>query len=206
MSQIPDYGYAHGDATWSSHYVADPILRYLSARLMRGARILEIGCGNGHFSRELASCGYIVTGIDASSSGVEQAQRVPSNVSFHRSEIDDINVERFGKFDCVLAIEVIEHCYSPKSLVVRAMEVLDPGGTLILSTPYHGYWKNLALAVTGRLEAHWNPLWEGGHIKFFSMRSMKRLLSDAGFNEIEVALVGRWPPALAKSMIVFAKR
>ena len=37
----------------------------------------------------------------------------------------------------------------------------------ILSKPCHSYWKKLALAIVGRWDARLNPLWDGGHIKFF---------------------------------------
>jgi 2-polyprenyl-6-hydroxyphenyl methylase/3-demethylubiquinone-9 3-methyltransferase len=39
-----------------------------------------------------------------------------------------------------------------------------------VTTPYHGYVKNLALAVTGQLDRHWQPWRDGGHIKFFFAR------------------------------------
>ncbi len=74
-----------------------------------------------------------------------------------------------------------------------------------MSTPYHGYWKNLAMAVTGKLDAHFTALWDGGHIKFWSMRTLRALLEEAGFVDVEFTLVGRIKP-LAKSMIAVARR
>jgi hypothetical protein len=38
---------------------------------------------------------------------------------------------------------------------------------LIITTPYHGYLKNIALSVSVKFDHHVNPLWDGGHIKFF---------------------------------------
>jgi len=79
------------------------------------------------------------------------------------------------------------------------------GGTAIVSTPYHGYWKNLALAVTGRMDAHFTALWDHGHIKFWSIATLGELLREAGFVDIRFERLGR-VPALAKSMIAVAKR
>jgi len=59
---------------------------------------------------------------------------------------------------------VIEHLFLPRALLRFAAKVLKPSGSLILSTPYHGYLKNLALALTGKLDKHFTVLWDGGHI------------------------------------------
>ena len=79
------------------------------------------------------------------------------------------------------------------------------GGTAILSTPYHGYWKNLALALSGQMDRHFTALWDHGHIKFWSMRTLTILLEAAGFHDIRFERVGRIPP-LAKAMIAVARR
>ena len=74
----------------------------------------------------------------------------------------------------------------------------------IISTPYHGYLKNLVLALSGRLDAHFTALWDGGHIKFWSKRTLRILLEEVGFEKIAFG-VGRIP-LLAKSMIVTAEK
>jgi 2-polyprenyl-6-hydroxyphenyl methylase/3-demethylubiquinone-9 3-methyltransferase len=75
----------------------------------------------------------------------------------------------------------------------------------VLTTPYHGYLKNLALAVTGAMDAHFTALWDGGHIKFWSYRTLRQLLQEFGFGHCEFRGAGRWP-ALWKSMVVTARR
>lgn len=74
-----------------------------------------------------------------------------------------------------------------------------------MSTPYHDYWKNLALSITGRMDAHSTALWDHGYIKFWSIRTLPGLLHEAGFADIRFERVGR-VPALAKSMIAIARR
>lgn len=54
-------------------------------------------------------------------------------------------------------------------------------------------------------DAHWSPLWDGGHVKFWSETSIRTLLIAAGFDAIAIKRVGRLPP-LAKSMLVTAQR
>ncbi len=96
-------------------------------------------------------------------------------------------------FDVVISTEVVEHCYAPRLWAAAAYASLKPGGLFLCSTPYHGYLKNCALALTGKLDAHFTALWEGGHIKFWSRRSLAQLLSEAGFVELRFAGAGRLP-------------
>jgi 2-polyprenyl-6-hydroxyphenyl methylase/3-demethylubiquinone-9 3-methyltransferase len=79
------------------------------------------------------------------------------------------------------------------------------GGVAVVSTPYHGYWKNLVLALAGQTDKHYTALWDHGHIKFWSMDTLGQLLREAGFKSIEFRRVGRIP-TLAKSMIAIARR
>lgn len=75
----------------------------------------------------------------------------------------------------------------------------------MISTPYHGYWKNLALALAGKMDDHFTALWDHGHIKFWSVRTLDALLEEAGFVDVCFERVGR-VPALAKSMVAVARK
>ena len=75
----------------------------------------------------------------------------------------------------------------------------------MLSTPYHGYWKNLVLAISGKMDAHFTALWDGGHIKFFSIPTLRALLEEVGVKRIAFQRIGR-VPLLAKSMIAVVER
>jgi 2-polyprenyl-6-hydroxyphenyl methylase/3-demethylubiquinone-9 3-methyltransferase len=103
----------------------------------------------------------------------------------------------------VTSLEVVEHVYFPRRYAATLFSLLEPCGTAIVSTPYHGYWKNLALALSGRMDTHYTALWDHGHIKFWSIETLGKLLTDAGFRAIQFRRVGRFP-ALAKSMIAVA--
>ncbi len=106
-------------------------------------------------------------------------------------------------YDTIISTEVIEHLYSPRNYFEFCKNILQKagGGELILTTPYHGYLKNLVLAGTGKMDKHFTVLWDGGHIKFWSVKTLSSLLQESGFSEIRFKGCGRFP-FLWKSMMV----
>ena len=68
-----------------------------------------------------------------------------------------------------------------------------------------GYLKNCALAISGKLDAHFTALWDGGHIKFWSRRTLTALLQEAGFQVVSFRGAGRCP-WLWKSMLIAARK
>lgn len=75
----------------------------------------------------------------------------------------------------------------------------------MLSTPYHGWLKNVAIAVAGEGDRHYQPLSDYGHIKFWSVGTLSRLLWEAGFDEVQYRGLGR-VPYLWRSLVVTARR
>jgi 2-polyprenyl-3-methyl-5-hydroxy-6-metoxy-1,4-benzoquinol methylase len=167
--------------------------------------VLDAGCGNGAFVESLVDRGYPAVGFDVSRMGIEIAERRNLNAEFHqRSIYDEMPADWLGRFDVVVSLEVIEHLYSPRELLRLAREALKPSGILLLSTPFHGYIKNVALAVTGRMDTHFTALWDNGHIKFFSKRTLGELVASEGFSDLSWTFCGRFP-FLWKSMVVTAR-
>lgn len=209
-TSIPDYGWSSGEAEASHDYLQPVVLAALRSCMpiqSKPVRVFDAGCGNGALLHKLQVSGYDVSGCDASESGVVQARRLcGDSVRVERLSVYENLSETFGsRWDAVISTEVIEHLYAPRDFVRQAQQLLTPGGTLILSTPYHGYLKNLALAATGALDHHFTALWDGGHIKFWSYRTLKRLLREFGFVDFSFFGAGRLP-WLWKSMVVVARK
>jgi len=164
--------------------------------------ICDLGCGNGHITGRLAALGYRVTGVDASASGIQIARRAYPGVEFVHALIDrDLNLRQF---DLVISSDVIEHLYRPADLLEAAVTQLKPEGQILLGTPYHGYLKNLVLAASGKMDAHFSALHDGGHIKFFSVNTLSKLIRDHGFDDLSFTFYGR-APWLWKNMICHAR-
>lgn len=210
-SEISGYQWDDADLTCAHAYLLPTVTREL-ARLRRalgdaagGGRLFDLGCGNGSVANELAKQGWQVTGVDPSAQGITQANARYPHLALHEGSAYEDLAARFGQFAVAVSLEVVEHVYNPRRYAATLFALLQPGGTAIVSTPYHGYWKNLALAISGRMDAHFTALWDHGHIKFWSIKTLSALLREAGFVDIRFERVGR-VPALAKSMIAIARR
>lgn len=201
----PDYGYRTDETSCSHAYVWPVVAGSLRERAPAPRRLLDLGCGNGAVAGALQGLGYTVDGVDASESGISLARASYPACRFSvASAYDDLASER-GRYGVVVCLEVIEHLYSPAALASTLWDVLEPGGTGVISTPFHGYWKNLALAIGNRFDAHFSPEWEGGHIKFWSERTLGAFIRKREFVELEFRRAGRIRP-FAKSMVAAFRR
>ncbi len=106
----------------------------------------------------------------------------------------DVSKVGNGAFDAVLSSEVIEHIFLPRAYAANCFKLLKPGGIVVLTTPYHGYLKNIALALAGHsYHGIRTPLWDFGHIKFWSVDTLSTVLFEAGFDQVEWRGIGRGP-------------
>ena len=202
---MEEYKYHSCSPSWSNNYIWPHLVSELARTVSPEANILDLGCGNGATSAYLASLGYKVAGLDGSSTGIKHAKEAWPHLSFRVGSVYDDLRPFASRCGAIVSLEVIEHLIDPRAMLARAYECLEPGGILLLSTPYHGYLKNLALAVSGRLDSHFTVLWDGGHVKFFSERTIRQMLGELPFEILRIIRIGRVPP-LAKSMLVVATK
>jgi 2-polyprenyl-3-methyl-5-hydroxy-6-metoxy-1,4-benzoquinol methylase len=194
------YDYNDAQPTYANAYLWPVLRREINNRRWVSRRAFDLGCGNGATSNMLSWQGFDVTGVDTSETGIQQAQANFPNVRCEVGSAYDDLAARYGVFDLVVSLEVIEHCMQPRSFARTFLSLIAPGGVGVLSTPYHGYVKNLAIALTGKMDRHFTALWDGGHVKFFSIRTLDALLRERGANQLRFERVGR-VPLLAKSMV-----
>jgi 2-polyprenyl-3-methyl-5-hydroxy-6-metoxy-1,4-benzoquinol methylase len=203
---VTNYGWSTAEVPNSCGYIAPRILEILKP--LGVTRVLDIGAGNGTLCHQLRTEGYQVAGIEYDRQGFEIARASYPEIRFYNFGVQDDPAELLAEerqFDAVVSTEVIEHLYAPHLLPIYARAALRPGGYLLITTPYHGYIKNLVLSVLDKWDVHHHPLWHGGHIKFWSRATLTRLLAEYGFNVTGFSGVGR-VPWLWKSMVLLARK
>jgi 2-polyprenyl-3-methyl-5-hydroxy-6-metoxy-1,4-benzoquinol methylase len=205
--QIANFPFRASAPAHTHSYVWPTVLRELVKVRARdsSARVFDLGCGNGAFAAALHERGFDVTAVDPSEQGVALARAAYPGPHFSCGSGYDDLASTYGRFPVVVSLEVVEHVFAPRDFAKALFDLVEDDGVAIISTPYHGYLKNLALAATGRFDAHFTALWDYGHIKFWSRRTLGLLLSEAGFRDVRFERVGRIPP-LAKSMIAIVRR
>ena len=199
---VGDYGWTDSNSAPAHEYILPELIQTLQRRNAR--RVLDLGCGNGSLTHALCRRGFEVVGCDVDRNGIEIARRGGGEFRM-LSVYDDPSELGRCDFDAVVAVEVIEHLFLPGFLPAFAHAVLRDGGCLVVTTPYHGYLKNLAIALTNRWDAHVHPLRDGGHIKFWSRATLSQLLVEHGFSIRQIRGVGRLP-FLWKSMMICAEK
>ena len=202
------YGWKNAEPTCAHEYILPAVLKEIQ-KLFQGksARILDTGCGNGYVAAQLVQIGHAVVAIDASKDGIDIARTAYPKVDFRVLSLYDDNLgESIGQqVDAVIALETVEHLFYPKKLFEQSYQLLRTGGYLILSTPYHGYLKNLAISLANGWDQHFSVDWDGGHIKFFSKKTLAQMACYAGFKSPRSYGIGR-VPGLWKSIIMVAEK
>jgi 2-polyprenyl-6-hydroxyphenyl methylase/3-demethylubiquinone-9 3-methyltransferase len=170
--------------------------------LPRGSKVLDYGCGRGDFTAYLASSGFRAVGIDVSAHAIAFNRQDFPELEFVVADANAGVPFEDEFFDAIWCSEVIEHIYDVHAIFAEFSRLLRLGGRLIITTPYHGWLKNLMI-ITFAFERHFNVEWE--HIRFWTKRSLAKVAYDHGFKPILWNSVGRFP-LVAKSFFVGFER
>lgn len=137
---------------------------------------IEFGSGRGEFARLLREGGHNVVFTDVNEENVGWARE--NSFEAHVLDANEpMTLFEDGEFDGAVALEVIEHLTEAEGFLSEVHRILRPGGHLFLSTP-NPYFLHRRLSL---LAGH--PISdEGYHFRFFSRRSLVRILREAGFN------------------------
>jgi len=153
--------------------------------------VLDYGCGLGYsYQRYLRDAVRRYVGADVSSLAVENA-RSKGLEAIQVNPTGGVISFESDTFDGAVCVEVFEHLFDPLSAARELNRVLKPGGVLVATVPNFGYhtWRILALLRAQVPHEPENPKvdrYKGVHIRFFSKLNFKRLLRDAGFENIKI--------------------
>jgi 2-polyprenyl-3-methyl-5-hydroxy-6-metoxy-1,4-benzoquinol methylase len=157
----------------SSHSI---VLRWLGEG--RGRRILDVGAADAIVSRRLTERGWRVTGIEGdpalAQAGAPHCERmITANLN---REIPEVQ----GPFDAILYGDVLEHLIDPLRVLVELDRSLAPDGFVIISVPNIAHLYIRLLLLLGRFDYIDRGILDNTHLRFFTARSLRALLADAG--------------------------
>lgn len=144
--------------------------------------ILDVGSASGAFLHEASTAGARVQGLELSSDAADRAM----NVHGIPTIVGDIwSTELEGQtFDAITMWHILEHTIDPVGVIRRANSLLNEHGTLFIELPQ---WKSLGRIVKGM---NWAQLVPPAHINFWTVSSMKSLLTHNGYQVERIQTVG----------------
>jgi len=167
-----------------------------------GERVLDLGCGAGRFLGALRAAGADPVGVELAEGALERARRNVPGAELHllapggELPLEDASV------DLVWCSEVLEHVPDTAGLLSEARRVLRTGGRLLLTTPSHDLPRR-ALVALARFDAHFDPL--GQHVRFYSRRSLARVLDAFAFEAVQIERIGGLP-LLRETLVARARK
>ena len=174
---------------------------WVDARIALASRILDVGCGAGLLSEALAARGHDVLGLDAAGSAIIAARAHAEGkglaLAYRCGLAEDLLAEGL-RFPVITALEVIEHVPDPARFIAVLAALLEPGGTLFLSTLNRT--KRAWLIAKFGAEYVMRLLPRGTHEwrAFLSPAEIGRMLRTEGLRVADIAgmsyapLTGRW--------------
>jgi SAM-dependent methyltransferase len=150
-------------------------------------RVLEVGCGRGELGRLLRARGHHVTGIELVAGVAAEARRRLDHVVTGDVETDGFPFPP-GSFDAIIFADVLEHLVDPWRVLREAAGVLASGGVVVASIPNLQNGDVLWRLVRGKWEYRERGITDFGHLRFFTLATIRGLFAQAG---LSVESVGR---------------
>lgn len=156
-----------------------------------GGRVLDVGCGNGHLLYQLREKFNRLVGLEFSAHRLQQAKINLSEFDFTPLEgsAEDMSEITSNSIDYIVSADTIEHIPDVYTASKEFFRVLRPGGFLVINTPNIAFIKKRILLLFGRFPSTSQPnegfgsdiLFDGGHLHYFTFRSLSLLLEREGF-------------------------
>ncbi len=170
--------FAEGYNRWLYRAKERALLRALGDRPLRDRKVLDVGCGNGHFVRWYRDRGAQVTGADISATGIEQLKKTYPG-EYHVMDVSAAEAKPIGSFDVVNVWDVMYHIVDDNAFE-RALRFIasnvGPSGLLLM---------------TDRLEAPADAR-AAEHVRMRCLRTYQRLLTGSGLDLVGRQFLYRW--------------
>jgi 2-polyprenyl-3-methyl-5-hydroxy-6-metoxy-1,4-benzoquinol methylase len=159
----------------AAHGLHPQVFELLKPFLKPGTEILDFGCGQGAFSQRLADAGMIVDSCDINTEQIKATVRNKIKLDLNKPHITDSIT---GKYDMVIAMEIIEHLQNPWKYIEDCLSILKENGIIVLSTPnISSFASRLRFFMKGSLIAFEKPDLDHGHITPLSFIQLENMFA-----------------------------
>ena len=139
FDRLADHWWNSSGAFGALHRINPLRLEYIEKRaILKGARVLDVGCGGGILSEAMAARGAKVTGIDLGAEALSAARhhaRVGGiKIEYQQAAVEAMAAKLTGHYDLVTCMELLEHVPDPQSVVRACSRLMASNGDLIFAT------------------------------------------------------------------------
>jgi 2-polyprenyl-3-methyl-5-hydroxy-6-metoxy-1,4-benzoquinol methylase len=178
-------------------------------------RVLDLGCSSGALGAAIkARQPAEVVGVELDPAYADAArERLDGCVT---ADVEELFAgdpgEQLGRFDCIVAADVLEHLRDPWATLRSAMRLLEPGGSVVVSLPNIRFWETFwQLGRHATFPRRDSGIFDATHLRFFTYSDALKLLEQADLRVVEVSPqyrvrpeisdLDRYTPLLAKTKL-----
>lgn len=108
---------------------------FLLDHTTEGERVLDVGCFDGYFTKQLSGCGRIVEGVDSLDLVIETARKNDPDGKYAVMYAEQLDFP-IDTFDCAIYSHILEHVFDPDKIIKEASRVIKPQGKIVVIVPY----------------------------------------------------------------------
>lgn len=193
------------------------------AQPLSGESLLDVGCGDGRLLFQFRHRFKRLIGLEYSPTRLEVARTLLKGLPFEGfcASAEAMPELASNSIHAIVSADVIEHIPDVYLAADEMLRVLRPGGVLVINTPNIAFVKKRLRLLAGRFPATSQPneglgsdvLFDGGHLHYFTYRSLSLVLERSGFvieRRIGFGQLGRlhsiWPSLLSVGVQLLARK
>ncbi len=156
----------------------------------RNKKVLDIGCATGYIGRELKRKKCYVVGIEIDKNAAKIAERYYDKVII--ADIENVKSLPFNYefFDVIIYGDILEHTRDPLFILKKFDPYLKKGGYIIASIPNITNWRIRLKILFGKFEYEETGILDKTHIRFFNLKTAKKLITNAGYKIEKIEYTG----------------
>jgi 2-polyprenyl-3-methyl-5-hydroxy-6-metoxy-1,4-benzoquinol methylase len=185
--------FSEGGITYSAgidlHASNNPFVELLKM-VGNGKRVLEVGPGSGHVTKQLMLQGCRVTCVEKDRAMAEMAKSFCDHMIVGDIESDTIGLQfSTERFDVVTFGDVLEHLRDPVEVLTKVKPLIAPTGYLVASIPNVAH-RSLRLSLLfGEFDYGDMGLLDRTHLRFFTIRTIEKMMNESGFQIVDMVRI-----------------